>query len=70
MIRKRVGPRMKDVVSFVEANPGCVAMRVAQAVGPHGSLKYGYATVHRAIRAGVVNRVRDSNRMYLYPVTE
>lgn len=51
---KKIGPRMHDVVSFVAANPGLPMIAAARHVGPNGSLRYGYETVHRAFRAGLI----------------
>ena len=46
--------RMIAAAAFVRANPGCAILPVAEAIGPHGSRQYGYRTVHRAIRAGMI----------------
>lgn len=65
----RVGPRMLQALHFVTRNPGCSMLDVAASVGPRGSLKYGYATVHRAINAGVivaVRRKRGPAKFWLY----
>lgn len=56
-IRKptRVGPRMAAVARYVAINPGCVAMRAAEWVAPHGTgIGFGYRTVWRAVAAGLV----------------
>lgn len=45
---------MLQVVEVVKNNPGCSMLVAAEAVGPNGSRKYGYRTVHRAISAGLV----------------
>ena len=45
---------MTQAAEFVRANPGCAILPVAEAVGPHGSRNYGYRTVHRAIKAGMI----------------
>lgn len=58
----RIGRRMSDVVAFVSANPGCSMLAAAEAVGPHGSRRYGYASVHRAIDAGLVVRSAGARR--------
>lgn len=49
---------MSRVASIVAANPGTAILPVAEAVGPNGSRRYGYATVHRAIDAGLVRHCR------------
>ena len=49
----RIGPRMRYVRELVESGPRAV-IDVARRVGPHGSLCYGYATIRRALRAGIV----------------
>lgn len=51
----RIGPRMLAARHFVAENPGCAILPVAVAVGPYGSRQYGYRTVHRAIRAGLIS---------------
>lgn len=51
---KRIGPRMQDVVSYVSSHPGCVMLRAAEHVAPRGSRKFGYRTVHRTIKAGLI----------------
>jgi hypothetical protein len=53
-MKMKVGPRMAEVVDYVWEHPGCHPARVARQVGPHGSIRYGYRTVDRAIRAGLV----------------
>lgn len=63
-----IGSKMHSVVSFVACNPGLPMLRSARYVGPNGSLKYGYRTVHRAIKAGLVYAVRGGNQTRLYPV--
>lgn len=54
---KRIGPRMREVVAYVDAHPGCPILPVAEHVGPHGSRQFGYRTVHRCIDAGLVEHV-------------
>lgn len=53
----RIGPRMSAVVEYVRAVPACTMVEVARHVGPHGSTKFGYRVVHRAISAGIVTAV-------------
>ena len=67
MTTKRIGPRMADVVSFVERNPGCSMLAAAEHVGPHKSRQFGYRTAHRAIKAGIVHAIRGAGRYRLYP---
>ena len=45
----RIGHKMQQVAEFVKANEGCLMIEAAREVGPHGSLRYGYAAIHRAI---------------------
>lgn len=59
------GPKMQAAVSFVASNPGCAILPVAEAIGPNGSRKYGYAAVHRAIRAGLIRAERIRGRYSL-----
>lgn len=68
--RRRIGPRMRDVQSIVYHAPGCRAIVAARAVGPHNSLRYGYATVHRAIDAGIVRAEPVPGGYRLWPVRE
>jgi len=58
----RIGPRMRDVVWLVGNNPGLSMLRAAEYVGPHGSRKFGYRTVHRAIQAGLVRRLPGARK--------
>ena len=51
---QRIGPRMAQVVELVEYRPGLLKVRVAERVGPHGSLMYGYAAVDRTLAAGLI----------------
>lgn len=66
----RIGPKMQDAVLYVRDNPGCPILPVAEYVGPNGSLKYGYATVHRAINAGLIEAVKLSSGRYSLTATE
>lgn len=56
----RVGPRMAEAARYVQAHPGCTKLRVAEHVAPTGvpggspGIGYGYRTVDRAIRAGLI----------------
>lgn len=44
---------MARLVAAVDGGPVAV-IDAARAVGPSGSLRYGYQTVHRAVAAGLV----------------
>lgn len=71
----RHGKRMHQLYEYVHTNPGCTMMQAAGAVGPNGSLRYGYKTVGRALAAGVVVRVERSDkkgcyRLYTHSVAE
>lgn len=57
-------PRMFRAVAYVAAHPDCPILPVAEAVAPHGSRRFGYAIVHRAIRAGLLSAVRGANGRY------
>lgn len=61
-------PRQDAVVSLVTRNPGCAILPVAQHIGPNGSIRYGYAAVHRAIKAGRIRAVKLGSRYQLFPV--
>jgi len=52
----RIGPKMREVVAMVERSSGKRRTRidVAEDVGPHGSLQYGYAIVARAVAVDLV----------------
>lgn len=49
----RIGPKMSEVLSILARGPA-TRIDVARDVGPHGSLRYGYATIGRCLRAGLV----------------
>lgn len=66
----RIGPKMQDAVLFVRDNPGCAILPVAEYVGPNGSRKYGYETVHRAIRAGLIEAVKLPSGRYSLTAVE
>jgi hypothetical protein len=62
----RIGPSQRAVAAYVEANPGCPKLHPAEHVGPHGSRKYGYDAVNRAIRAGLIeDRGTKTYQLYL-----
>lgn len=54
-MRKIIGPKMRRV-AFLCEQPRAI-IDVAELVGPHGSLKFGYEIVERAVRAGIVKVV-------------
>lgn len=64
MTRPRIGPRMAAAIDYVRRNPGCRILPVAEAVGPHGSRSFGYRTVHRAIKAGLILASKDRHGRY------
>lgn len=66
---KRIGERMQAAVDYVAAHPGCAILPVAEHVGPHGSRNYGYRTVHRAIKAGLIRATR-TNGVYCLEVAK
>ncbi len=55
----RIGPRMAQVVAYVDAHPECSLIDAARDVAPERfgriGLSFGYKSVHRAIRAGLVD---------------
>jgi len=55
-MKTRIGSKMAQVQYIVSTRGPTTLIDVAREVGPHGSLQYGYAIVHRAIRAGLVGR--------------
>jgi hypothetical protein len=61
---------MAAIAQYVAAHPGCTAKAAASVVGPHGSLMYGYQSVHRAITAGLVWAIEGAGRYRLFPVRE
>jgi len=65
MTRTTPRTRMIQAAAFVRANPGCAILPVAEAVGPHGSRNYGYRTVHRAIKAGLIRATVKAGRYSL-----
>jgi len=62
---RRIGPAMRAAADFAAANPGCTKMAAADAIGPNGSRRFGYAAVDRAIRAGLIE-ARDGQRCNAY----
>lgn len=62
----RKGARMAEVIEYVRTHDRCTKMAAAAHVGPHGSLRPGYAVVDRAINAGFIGAVEYSNRYALY----
>ena len=53
---RRTGPSMALACRVLAQNGGVLPsqMALAEEIGPHGSLKYGYATIKRALAAGLV----------------
>lgn len=58
----RIGAKMLSVLFYVRSHPGCYMYAAAKHVGPHGSHAFGYQTVHRAIKAGLVRQSPGSRR--------
>ena len=67
-LNPRKGARMAEVTAYVKAHPRCTKMAAAAHVGPHGSLRLGYAAVNRTIRAGFIGAVEYSNHYALYHI--
>lgn len=61
---RRYGPKMKEAAAYVRCHPGCSMIEVARQVGPNGSLRYGYAIVHRAVLAGLIRAELLANGTY------
>lgn len=55
---KRIGSKMAWAARIVAASPGCSIRRVAEIItpcpNPSSNWAYGYAPVHRAIKAGLI----------------
>lgn len=51
---------MQAAVFYVSRNPGCAILPVADYIGP--SRRYGYAAVHRAIKAGIIHATSGPRR--------
>lgn len=66
----RIGPKMSAAAAYVRDNPGCAIRPVAEHVGPNGSLMYGYRSVHRAIRAGLIQAHRTKSGRYVLTLPE
>lgn len=56
---------MSQALRYIAMHPGCPILPVAEHVGPHGSRNFGYRTVHRLVKAGLVAYVRTSGRYCL-----
>jgi hypothetical protein len=65
---KRIGNKMQAAVDYVRNHPGCAILPVAEFVGPHGSRACGYASVHRAIKAGLIKAKRLPTGRYTLTV--
>lgn len=63
---KRIGPKMIEVVEYVRVHPGCTKLAPATHVAPRGAVHYGYRTVNRALREGLVVALRLPSRYRLY----
>ena len=66
----RIGPRMREALEYISEHPGCPAVDVARDVGPNGSTRYGYRTVHRCISAGLVRNCAPRGPWYRLHLTE
>lgn len=53
-MRKVIGRKMREVLSLASRDSGIAVIDAARSVGPYESLCYGYATVRRAVSAGIV----------------
>lgn len=57
--------KMQQALEIVRSNPGCTKLFVAKLVGPHGSLRYGYAIVDRCIRRRMITARAVGNKYSL-----
>jgi hypothetical protein len=62
---KRIGPKMRIAAEYVAEHPGCAKFPAATACAPHTSVRLGYLTVDRAIRAGLISATLGTSRYYL-----
>ena len=67
----RIGPKMTMVAWYVWRHPGCVKYHAAEFAAPgadKGSpgIGFGYASVNRAVSAGLVRAERKGTRYALY----
>jgi hypothetical protein len=61
----RIGPRMREAAAYVALHPGCAILPAARSIAPYGrGIKFGYAAVHRAIRAGLIVAGRGVGNAY------
>lgn len=63
---KRIGPKMREALIYVQTHPGCSKHEVAKAVGPHGSNAFGDRVVLRTLAAGLIANRGTSSRYALY----
>ena len=66
---KRIGPKMLEAAQFVRRHPGASQKRIAAAVGPNGSHRYGTEIVKRAERAGLIYNTGSGCARYRYWIT-
>lgn len=52
----RIGPAMRQALLIVHGADGALGcmLDLAEAVGPHGSRRYGYEIIKRCFRAGLL----------------
>lgn len=62
----RIGAKMLEVGVLVHERPGVTPLAVAEAVGPYGSRRYGYAVVWRAVRARLVSAIERDDKPGCY----
>lgn len=63
----RIGPKMLAAKTLVAHNPGTAILPIARAIAPHGrGIRFGYRTVHRAIRAKLIRAEKSGNKYALY----
>lgn len=69
--KPRIGPKMAMVAWYVYRHPGCVKYHAAEFSAPGADMGspgvgYGYASVNRAISAGLVRAESKGSRYALY----
>jgi hypothetical protein len=64
----RKGSKMAVVIDYVREHPRCTKMAAAEHAGPNGSLRFGYAIVDRAIRAGFIGADWAGTKYELYHI--
>jgi len=67
MIRKAIGPAMRDALKYIYENPGSIPYHVAQAVGPNGSRRFGYQILERCKKRGLIENRAGKDGLPRHP---